>query len=103
MSTRPWPNAFEQRVVEFARQYQIGPWNQPDVNIGPIINAKQHGKILEHIRDAEAKGARVLLGGSEQPERYITPTVICDISPDMLLERDETFGPVVAIGRYRIY
>ncbi len=92
---------FEQRVVEFARQYQIGPWNQPDVNIGPIINAKQHGKILEHIRDAEAKGARVLLGGSEQPERYITPTVICDISPDMLLEQDETFGPVVAIGRYR--
>jgi acyl-CoA reductase-like NAD-dependent aldehyde dehydrogenase len=43
----------------------------------------------------------VLLGGSEQPERYITPTVICDISPDMLLERDETFGPVVAIGRYK--
>ena len=92
---------FEQRVVEFARQYQIGPWNQPGVNIGPIINAKQHGKILEHIRDAEAKGARVLLGGSEQAERYITPTAICDISPDMLLERDETFGPVVAIGRYR--
>jgi acyl-CoA reductase-like NAD-dependent aldehyde dehydrogenase len=93
---------FEQRVVELARQYQIGPWNQPGVNIGPIINAKQHGKILEHIRDAEAKGARVLLGGSEQPERYITPTVICDISPDMLLERDETFGPVVAIARYRL-
>jgi len=93
---------FEQRVVELARQYQIGPWNQPGVNIGPIINAEQHGKILEHIRDAETKGARVLLGGSKQPERYITPTVICDTSPDMLLERVETFGPVVAIARYRL-
>ncbi|MDH3999454.1 MAG: aldehyde dehydrogenase family protein, partial [Desulfuromonadales bacterium] len=91
---------FEQRVAEAASSYQVGPWDQEGVNIGPIINAKQHQKIVAQIRDAEAKGARILLGGSEQPQRYINPTVICDMTPQMLLEVEETFGPVVAISRY---
>ncbi|MEA5114502.1 MAG: aldehyde dehydrogenase family protein [Geobacteraceae bacterium] len=91
---------FEQMVTELASSYKVGPWDMAGVNIGPIINAKQHLKIVEHIRDAEVRGARVLLGGSNQPERYIHPTVICDMTPDMLLEQEETFGPVVAISRY---
>ncbi|MCP3899578.1 MAG: aldehyde dehydrogenase [Desulfobacteraceae bacterium] len=91
---------FEQRVVEIASIYKTGPWNMENVNIGPIINADQHRKIIKHIRDAEQKGARVLLGGSEQPERYINPTVICDMTKDMVMEQEETFGPVVAISRY---
>lgn len=91
---------FEKRVVELAACCKVGPWDMPDVDIGPIINAGQHGTIVEHIRDAEAKGARMLLGGSRQPERYIHPTVICDMTPDMLVEQEETFGPVVAISRY---
>jgi acyl-CoA reductase-like NAD-dependent aldehyde dehydrogenase len=91
---------FEQRVVEIASSYKVGPWDQKDVNIGPIINAHQHEKIVSHLRDAENKGARVLLGGSDQPGRYITPTVICDVTSEMMLEREETFGPVVAISRF---
>jgi acyl-CoA reductase-like NAD-dependent aldehyde dehydrogenase len=91
---------FESRVSELASYYKVGPWDMADVSIGPIINAEQHRKIIEHIRDAEVKGARVVLGGSDQPERYIHPTVICDMTPDMLLEQEETFGPVVAISRY---
>ncbi len=91
---------FEQRVVELASQYKVGAWNEPGVNIGPIINAKQHGKIMEHIRDAQEKGGKVLLGGLEQPERYIHPTVITRMSNDMRMEQEETFGPVVAISRY---
>lgn len=91
---------FEQRVVEIASNYKVGPWDQKDVNIGPIINARQHEKIVSHLRDAEDKGARVLLGGSDQPGRYITPTVICDVTSEMMLEREETFGPVVAISRF---
>lgn len=91
---------FEEYVVEFASRYQTGPWDMANVNIGPIINANQHRKIIEHLRDAEQKGARVLLGGSEQPERYIKPTVISDMTTDMLMEQGETFGPVVAISKY---
>lgn len=91
---------FEQRVTEIANMYQIGPWDMPNVNIGPIINATQHAKIVEQIKDAEEKGATILLGGSQQPERYIRPTVITGMTPEMKIETEETFGPVIAISRY---
>jgi acyl-CoA reductase-like NAD-dependent aldehyde dehydrogenase len=91
---------FEQRVVEIARQYQVGPWHQPNVNIGPIVNAKQHQRILAHIQDAQDKGARILLGSTHSPGPYIQPTVIADLQPHMLMSKEETFGPVVAIGRF---
>ncbi|MCF7485815.1 aldehyde dehydrogenase family protein [Vibrio sp. A2-1] len=91
---------FEQRVTEIANMYQIGPWDMPNVNIGPIINATQHGKIADQLKDAQQKGATFLLGGIEQPERYIRPTVITGVTPEMKLETEETFGPVVAISRY---
>lgn len=91
---------FEQRVTEIANMYQIGSWDMPSVNIGPIINATQHAKIVEQIKDAEEKGATILLGGSQQPERYIRPTVITGMTPEMKIETEETFGPVIAISRY---
>lgn len=91
---------FEKRVVEIASQYKTGAWNVPGVNIGPIINARQHAKITQHIRDAEEKGAQILLGGIDQSERYIQPTVISRVTGDMQMEQEETFGPVVAISRY---
>ena len=91
---------FEKRVVELATRYKVGPWDMPGGNIGPIINADQHDKIIKHIRNAVEKGARVLLGGVEQLERYVKPTVISDMSPDMVMEQEETFGPVVAISRF---
>ncbi len=91
---------FEQRVVQIAKQYKTGPWHQASVNIGPIINEKQHQKIITHIQDAEKKGAKVLLGGSEQAFPYIEPTVLSQIESNMLIEKEETFGPVVAISSY---
>ncbi len=92
---------FEGQVIKIASQYQTGPWDMPGVNIGPIINKKQHAKIVDHIKDAENKGARILLGESNQKPPYIKPTVIADISPDMIMESEETFGPVVAISRFK--
>lgn len=91
---------FEQRVVQIASQYQVGPWDQPNVNIGPIINAKQHQKILAHIQDASDKGARILLGSLHCSAPYIQPTVIADLTADMVMAKEETFGPVVAIARF---
>lgn len=92
---------FEGQVKKIASQYQTGPWDMPGVNIGPIVNKKQHAKIVDHIQDAETKGARILLGESNQNPPYIKPTVIADITPDMIMENEETFGPVVAISRFK--
>jgi aldehyde dehydrogenase (NAD+)/succinate-semialdehyde dehydrogenase/glutarate-semialdehyde dehydrogenase len=94
-------NEFEQKVVALAARYQAGAWDQNGVNIGPIVNPRQHAKILSHLEDAQTKGAKFLLGKAHYELPYIQPTVVTDITPDMLLEQDETFGPVVAISRFK--
>lgn len=91
---------FESYVMQIAKQYQVGPWDQANVNIGPIINNKQHAKIVAQLQDAKDKGADFLVGQVEQPERYVLPTVITNMSQNMLLEKQETFGPIVAISRF---
>ena len=91
---------FESRVTEIAALYKAGPWDMPGVNVGPIINEKQHAMILDHIRDAQSKGARILLGGTDQSPPYIHPTVIADMTEDMVMAQEETFGPVAAISRF---
>lgn len=91
---------FEQYVVAIASQYKVGPWNMEGVNIGPIINDKQHFKIVGHIKDAIDKNGRILLGSSDNPKHYILPTVVADMTPDMRIEQEETFGPLVCISSY---
>ena len=93
-------DVFEERVVEIARQYKIGPWDMPTVNIGPIINEKQRDKVIAHIQDAVEKGAKLRLGGEDHPDHFIRPTVITETPPDALMESEETFGPVVSISRF---
>lgn len=92
---------FEAKVTALASRYKTGPWDMPGVNIGPIVNKNHHAKILDHILDAESKGARVLLGGSDQAPPYIQPTVIADMTGDMIMEKAETFGPVIAMGKFK--
>ena len=91
---------FEQKVVALASRYQVGAWDQNNVNIGPIVNHKQHQSVIAQLKDAEKKGARFLLGKADYEPPFIQPTVVADITADMSLERDETFGPIVAISRY---
>ena len=91
---------FQNEVVAIASNYKYGPWNASNINYGPIINEKQRDKIIAHIKDAKGKGAKVLLGGEHHPERYIVPTVIAGVNDTMLLEQEETFGPVVSIDSF---
>lgn len=91
---------FEQSVVALAKNYRVGPWDKENVNIGPIVNKRQHEKILAHIHDAQKKGARLLFGSVDQPPPYIHPTVISGMKPEMLIEKEETFGPLVCIDRF---
>ena len=92
---------FEQIVVAIASQYKLGTWDDESAHIGPIINTAQRQLIIKHIDDAIAKGAKVLLGGTEHPDNFITPTVLSQITPDMLIAKEETFGPVVCISTYK--
>jgi succinate-semialdehyde dehydrogenase / glutarate-semialdehyde dehydrogenase len=77
--------------------------NYPDISqgqIGPFIFAPQADKIAEQIADAVAKGAKILTGGRVETlggGKYLRPTVLVDVTPDMAVIADETFGPVIPV------
>jgi len=88
---------FVERFVERASRLKVGdPTKHPSHVIGPLINDKQAAKVKEQIEDAVAKGATVALGGGVKG-RYVEPTILLNVTPDMLVYRDETFGPVVPV------
>ncbi len=92
---------FEKKVVRYASMYRIGTWNDPNAQIGPMINTKQRQKIISQLEEAIKKGAVPLLGGTAHPERFVLPTVLTNVSSSMKIALDETFGPVVSITRYK--
>lgn len=92
---------FEEKLEEYSRYYRIGSWQDKNCNIGPIINKKQRDKILLQINEAIDKGAKVLAGGRNHPEYFIHPTVLTGITEDMLIYREETFGPVACVTRFK--
>ena len=73
------------------------------VSIGPLITEKAANDVLEFVEDAVAKGACVAIGGSRSDlgSHYIEPTVLTDVSSDMKVFREEIFGPVAPIFRFK--
>ena len=91
---------FVAKVVEQVRELRLGATDKPGtVDIGPIIFPPQIDKIDAHVRDAVAKGARVLTGGrrADRPGRFYEPTVLVDVDHSMDVMTEETFGPVLPI------
>lgn len=95
---------FVRRLVQAADALEF---NYPDIgrgHLGPLIFARQAEIISAHLEDAVAKGARVLTGGQIENHGggcWIRPTVVVDVNHDMLLMREETFGPVIPVMAYR--
>lgn len=96
---RPLYSSFVQRFTESARKLVVGDGFDPDVNIGPLASRPTLRKSREHVEDALAKGARLMCGGGQpaQGGLYFTPTVLADVTPDMKICSEETFGPVAAL------
>lgn len=89
---------FVDKVVAEAEQVRWGATE--DAHIGAITMERQLDIIREHLEDAIEKGARVLVGGPDKISgRFIPPTVLVDVTPDMRIMREETFGPVLPILR----
>lgn len=88
---------FVRRFVERAAKLKVGdPSKDPSNVIGPLINDRQAAKVREQIDDAVAKGAKVLLGGRVDG-RFVEPTIMVGVTPEMKLYQEETFGPVVPV------
>jgi succinate-semialdehyde dehydrogenase/glutarate-semialdehyde dehydrogenase len=95
---------FVQKLATRVAALKVGPATEADAQIGPMINARAVAKIEEHIADAVAKGARVVVGGErvrrDDGPNYVAPTVLTGATPAMRLAQEETFGPVVPIFRF---
>ncbi len=95
--------AFAARLAERASQLKVGPGQEPGVVQGPLINEEAVAKVEAHIADALAKGACLLTGGARHAlgGTFFQPTVLADLSPDMRVAREETFGPVAPLFRFK--
>ena len=96
-------DAFAARLTAKVKDLKVGDGMEDGVNQGPLINAQALRKVESHIADALAKGAKVLLGGKRHAlgGTFFEPTVLKDVTTDMLLAREETFGPVAPLFRFK--
>jgi succinate-semialdehyde dehydrogenase / glutarate-semialdehyde dehydrogenase len=97
--------AFTTAFTKAAANLKVGPGTEEDVAIGPVINKKGFVKITAHINDAKSKGAKVLTGGTFDADTdkgcfFVHPTVLDQVTDDMTIMHEETFGPVAPITTY---
>ena len=102
---RPLAAAFTEAVAARVAALRVGNGTDPAADIGPLINRSAFEKVERHVVDALARGARRVTGAAARPPAgdfgaFYPPTVLTGTTPDMLLSREETFGPVVAIGTF---
>jgi succinate-semialdehyde dehydrogenase/glutarate-semialdehyde dehydrogenase len=94
---------FVRRLTAATIALKVGPGTEAGVQIGPLIDDKAVAKVQEHIADATAKGAKIVTGGSAHAlgGRFFTPTVLTGATAEMLVSREETFGPLAPVFRFR--
>jgi acyl-CoA reductase-like NAD-dependent aldehyde dehydrogenase len=93
---------FLRRFAERTRSLRIDAALDYDVEVGSLASASQLEKVQSHLDDAVEKGATVVAGGEARPDvgpYFFEPTILTDVTPEMDLAREETFGPVVAVYR----
>lgn len=90
--------------VEKARKLRPGAGTDPNTDIGPMIHERQLRTVKAHVEDAVARGARLLAGGTPLPQlgpNFFAPTLLADVTHDMDIMREETFGPVLPVRSFK--
>ncbi len=95
-------DAFVAKLVEATKQLRVGDGLAGPTEQGPLIDAKAVDKVEEHVADALAKGARLVLGGHRHAlgGTFYEPTILTGVTPAMKVAREETFGPVAPVFRF---
>lgn len=93
-------------LADECRNFLLGDPRDPETTMGPLVNAAQFDRVQRYIRAGQEGGARLICGGPGRPSRmqtgYFTqPTVFVDATPDMVIAREEIFGPVLTVLSYR--
>jgi len=94
-------DAFTEKLVAAVNALQVGNGADAGVTIGPLINAAAVKKVGELVAQATGNGARALTGGAASGGNFFTPTVLVDVDDSMDVYREEIFGPVAPLFRFR--
>lgn len=91
------------KFAEYVSKIPVGDGMDPKNLVGPLTNEMQRSKVSSYVDEARAKGARVLTGGvrPEGPGFFYPLTVVADATDEMLLVKEEQFGPAIPIIKYR--
>ncbi|HET7238527.1 MAG TPA: NAD-dependent succinate-semialdehyde dehydrogenase, partial [Terrimicrobiaceae bacterium] len=95
-------DAFAEKLVAAVAKLKVGNGFEPEVAQGPLIDFAAVEKVEDHIRDAVSKGGHILLGGKRHSlgRTFFEPTVLSDVTPQMKVAREETFGPLAPLFRF---
>ncbi len=93
---------FIKKLTAAVQKLKVAPAFEEGAEQGPLINEKAVEKIEQHIADAVAKGAKVLVGGKPHAlgQTFFEPTVLSDVTPDMLVAKEETFAPLAPVFKF---
>ena len=96
-------DAFAKKLAERVGKLKVGNGMQAGVTTGPLIDAAAVAKVEEHIEDAVKKGAKVVAGGKRHSlgGLFFEPTILANVTPEMKVAREETFGPVAPLFRFK--
>jgi succinate-semialdehyde dehydrogenase/glutarate-semialdehyde dehydrogenase len=96
-------DAFAEKLAVKVKALKVGPGTEAGVNIGPLIDENAVAKVEEHIGDAVAQGAKVIVGGRKHAlgGLFFEPTVLTNVKTSMKVTREETFGPVAPLFRFK--
>lgn len=96
-------DTFAERLAESVGKLKVGDGFAEDVDNGPLISAGAVDKVEAHLRDATSKGAKVIAGGKRHAlgGTFFEPTVLIDVTSAMAVAREETFGPLAALFRFK--
>jgi acyl-CoA reductase-like NAD-dependent aldehyde dehydrogenase len=89
-------------LADAFKQVRVGPWYE-EVDMGPLISAKQEQRVLSYLESGRSEGARVVVGGGkptgESFDRgyFVEPTIFDEVKPDMRIAQEEIFGPVLSV------
>jgi aldehyde dehydrogenase (NAD+) len=92
-------------VAEAAARTAVGPSSQPGSHIGPLASEQQYHRVQELIQSGIDEGATLLVGGPGKPPdvgpgHFVRPTVFADVTPEMRIQREEIFGPVLTVAPF---
>jgi acyl-CoA reductase-like NAD-dependent aldehyde dehydrogenase len=96
-------DGFAEALTAKVASLRLGHGLDEGTDLGPLAADRFRGKVAQHVRDAVDRGAKVLTGGSapDRPGYFFEPTVLVDVDDDMVIMREETFGPTIPVATYR--